>query len=116
MDLKEIVEINKTFSESRGWFFHKSNNNKEFLEKIQYNSIALAGEVGEFANLVKKSVRSNLSNGEFPNDEMLKRMREEITDVFIYLLLTASLLDVNLEKEFLASIKKNEKRFPPQKK
>lgn len=107
MDLKELMRMQTSFSESRGWFFHKAKNRKDFISKLQYDSIALAGEVGEFANIVKKILRS----GEHPSEEMMQRLREELTDVFIYVILTSSLLNFDLEKEYLATLRKNENRF-----
>ena len=107
MDIKEIQTIQTSFSESRGWFYHKANNTDDMISKLQYNAVALAGEVGEFANLVKKVTRQK----ERLNDEMLAHMKEEVTDVFIYVLLASKLLNMDLEAEFLKKQEKNEQRF-----
>ena len=107
MDIKAMQDINAKFSESRGWFYHKANNTDDMISKLGYNAVAISGEVGEFANLVKKVMR----NKEKLNDEMLSHMKEEVTDVFIYVLLASKLLNMDLETEFLKKQEKNEGRF-----
>jgi NTP pyrophosphatase (non-canonical NTP hydrolase) len=107
MDLKSMQKMQTDFSESRGWYFHKAVDQKELIEKMEYMAVALAGEVGEYANLVKKILRQK----ELLNNEMKDRIKEEITDIFIYCLLTSSLLGMDLEKEALKKIEKNKQRF-----
>lgn len=108
MDLKEIQKMQTNFSESRGWFFHKAKDKKELFDKLGYMAVAIAGECGEFANIVKKVLRQH----ERLNDEMKEHMREEVTDIFIYCLLTSSLLEMDIEKEFLKKLERNKERFP----
>jgi len=107
MDIKAMQDINAKFSESRGWFYHKANNTDDMISKLGYNAVAISGEVGEFANLVKKVLR----NKEKLTDEMLSHMKEEVADVFIYTLIVSRLLNMDLEKEFMKKTEKNELRF-----
>jgi dCTP diphosphatase len=109
MELKELIKKQISFSESRDWHFHKAKIKNELFDKLGYMAIALSGETGEFANLVKKVLRQH----ERLDDEMKEKMKEEVADIFIYCLLTSSLLEMDLEKEFLKKLEKNEKRFPP---
>ncbi|MDD5181620.1 MAG: MazG nucleotide pyrophosphohydrolase domain-containing protein [Candidatus Nanoarchaeia archaeon] len=107
MDIKSMQDINAKFSESRGWFYHKASNTDDMISKLGYNAVAISGEVGEFANLVKKVLR----NKERLNDEMLAHMKEKVADVFIYTLIVSQLLNMDLESEFLKKQGKNEGRF-----
>ena len=77
---------------------------KDIIKKIQnfgksdpsYWGCALAGEVGEACNLIKKGVRDNL--------DIKKELAHELADIFIYLELTARFYNINLEKAILEKI------------
>lgn len=84
---------------------------KELMSKVEnfgkndliYWSNALAGEVGELCNLVKKQYR----DGTFLEVEMA----EELADVFIYVVLMArDILKIDLEAEILNKLNKIRKR------
>jgi NTP pyrophosphatase (non-canonical NTP hydrolase) len=107
MDINDMQRMNAEFSESRGWFYHKANSTDDMINKLGYNTVAISGEVGEFANLVKKVLR----NKEKLNDEMLSHMKEEVADIFIYTLIVSRLLKMDLAEEFMKKQKKNEQRF-----
>jgi NTP pyrophosphatase (non-canonical NTP hydrolase) len=62
-------------------------------DPLQYVTIALVGEAGEFANEVKKHMRSG--DGVIDKDRRV-RMILELGDVLWYLAAAASELDVNL--------------------
>jgi NTP pyrophosphatase (non-canonical NTP hydrolase) len=72
-------------------------------DNMLYFATALAGEVGEFCNLVKKEARDGDVNWD--------RFGEELADVFIYLHLTAEQLGIDLPEAILKKVKEvNEKR------
>ena len=85
MDFKEIEKKIKDFS----------NCNDEY--KQLFFSNALAGEVGEYCNLVKKKYRDKAY---YP-----KEIKSELSDIFIYLILNARHFNINLEKAILEKIK-----------
>lgn len=62
-------------------------------EYDMYYSLALAGEVGEFCNLLKKVKRGSRKL----NKCMKKEMRHELADIQIYLVELAEILGVDLE-------------------
>ena len=53
MDLKDIRKIQKEFDTKHNWIWD-SENQDERINALKLGALALAGEVGEFANLVKK--------------------------------------------------------------
>ena len=75
----------------------KIDNFKEILDKIEnyssthpsYWGCALAGEVGEACNLIKKHERDN--------KDIKKELSFELADCFNYLVLIAKFYDINLE-------------------
>jgi len=69
-------------------------------------TVALTGEVGEFANLSKKVAR-----GDFTLDEVRDSLGSELADILIYLLKLADQLGIDLEQQFSNKLKLNEQRF-----
>ena len=41
----------------------------------------------------------------------IRKLREELVDIFIYVLILANLLEMNLEREYFKKRKINERRF-----
>lgn len=85
----EAVRISSIISENMGNAFQSYNH-------LRFLSLALAGEVGELGNLVKKHWRVNGEMSVEEYDKWLAATREEVVDCFIYLLNIARNLDVNL--------------------
>ena len=110
MDLKGTIEFQKKFDEKHGWSWEGSSD-KEILERLKYVTIALSGEVGEFANIVKKALRKDFPGGAMPDDEKMEKLREELTDVFIYTILASRVLKVDLEDAYFKKVKELEERF-----
>ena len=69
--------------DSLAWF-------PEVAHSMPFMALALAGEAGEFANLVKKMWRGS---GRYQDLE--EKLIEEATDIFIYLMNIFALLEVN---------------------
>jgi NTP pyrophosphatase (non-canonical NTP hydrolase) len=69
-------------------------------------TVALTGEVGEFANIAKKVAR-----GDFALDAAKPDMALELADVLIYLFKLSDQLGTNLEEAFRKKLELNEKRF-----
>lgn len=74
---------------------------------LLHNVLALAGEVGELANLAKKYDR-----GDFDYDHLMGLVPGELADILIYVLKLAYQGDIDLERAFLDKIAQNEGRFP----
>jgi len=74
--------------------------------KLPFMALAMAGEVGEVANWIKKVER-----GSHTLEEVREALSEEVVDVFIYLLNIAGLLELDLEEGYYAKRIKNEERF-----
>lgn len=75
---------------------------------LLHQVVAMIGEVGEFANILKKVDRGTLSL----YDPAIKgQLQEELVDVFIYLLNIAGALDLDLLEGYTIKREFNEKRF-----
>jgi NTP pyrophosphatase (non-canonical NTP hydrolase) len=83
-------------------------------EDLLFLTTALAGEVGEFANLVKKYYRTEKKGLSVINDkdkDYLAEMKKEIIDAFCYFLIIANQLDLDIEAEFKENLARNSSRF-----
>lgn len=77
-------------------------------KSIVHHSLAMAGEVGEFCNIVKKVDRGSLS---IHDAKVRYELSMELTDVLIYVLNLAGLLGIDLEKSYHIKRSVNDKRF-----
>ena len=106
--LRELTEMQHTFDSrhsSRGRLWSQGID-KDNLSVLLELTVALAGEVGEFANLAKKLVR-----GDLELDAARPDLGSELADVFIYLVKLGEQLGLDLEAEFRAKLVVNESRF-----
>jgi NTP pyrophosphatase (non-canonical NTP hydrolase) len=88
-------------ADSERWFPGQAHS-------MAFLTLALAGEVGELANIVKKVERGSLD----PHDAAVKRMMDmETTDVLIYLMNIFALLKVDPAKSYEKKRQENEQRF-----
>lgn len=111
MELKDIQKVQKDFDKE---FFKKLweiNDEKVLIQRLQYLTVALAGEVGEYANIVKKISRDFENLKDPISNERKQALIEEMTDCFIYIIIIANLLEVDLEKEYMKKLEKNKQRF-----
>ncbi len=107
MTLKELMEFQEEFDgRHEGKFRWNSKVTDENIELLEFLLVSLTGEVGEIANLVKKIAR-----GDFLLEEKKEDLKEEMADVFVYLLKMAYQMDIDLEDAYLAKMGKNRERF-----
>lgn len=108
MDVADLKKLQKDFDDKYIGPYNK------LPEDLLFLATALAGEVGEFANLVKKYYRREVKKVGVTSDngrDYLADMRKEITDVFVYYLIIANQLDLDIEKNYLENLERNKKRF-----
>jgi len=75
MTLNDIVQ--QCMQDSEDWF-------PDQAKSVPFLALALCGEAGEFANMVKKMVRSGRTDSDLSGEERLA-IRLEAIDIFIYL-------------------------------
>jgi NTP pyrophosphatase (non-canonical NTP hydrolase) len=107
MDLKTIIKIQTDFDREHKIKFDWSKKiDNEHIDILQFLTVALAGETGEFANVVKKIIRGDRSLVDSKG-----QLSSEIADVFIYVLKLSYQLEIDLEQAFMDKLKENEVRF-----
>ncbi len=106
--LDELVSIQRDFDSRRaGDYAWDQEISESDLRPLLHNAVALAGEVGELCNLVKKCDRGDMTLAKFREEAA-----PELADVFIYLLKLSYQLDVPLEPAFMSKLQLNLARFP----
>lgn len=106
--LLELQDIQRSFDLS-----HQSANGPLFIEigdnnvqELEHLAVCLAGEVGEFCNILKKVRRGDTS---LKNAK--PALSEELADIFIYLIKISNQFGIELEKEMMSKVEKNKARF-----
>jgi dCTP diphosphatase len=101
-DLGELREGMRAFVEERDW--GRFHDPKSVL-------LALVGEVGELAELVQWLPAGEVRD--LARDEPLRsRLGEEMSDVLLYLVLLADVLDVDLAAAARAKLAANARKHP----
>jgi NTP pyrophosphatase (non-canonical NTP hydrolase) len=77
-------------------------------QTLAHHLMSLFGEVGELANVYKKIERGSLDP---KNPAVIAKLRMETTDIFVYLLNVAALLNFDLDAMNQTVRAQNEKRF-----
>jgi NTP pyrophosphatase (non-canonical NTP hydrolase) len=107
MTLQQLMELQAKFDaghESKHkWGVSVENASPEVLE---HSVVCLVGELGEFANTLKK-----VNRGDTSYQDARANLEEELTDVFIYLMQIANQMGINLEDSYLRKLEKNRQRF-----
>ncbi len=102
MNLHDIQQKLRNFAEERNWDqFHSPKN----------LSMALAAESAELLEIFQWLTEEQ-SKDIVNSEKEIAQVKEEIADVFIYLVRLAHKLHIDIEKEVLAKIALNEKKYP----
>ena len=98
--LQELKERIKAFSVERDWEqFHTPKN----------LSMALSVEASELLEIFQWQKAEEYKNATEEQREMIK---DEIADIFYYLVRISDKLDINIEEALLKKMKKNREKYP----
>ena len=104
MNIEKIQQRLEKFSKIRDWEqFHNPKN----------LAMALSVEVAELVEIFQLSNNGGLA--EIKDPKKKDRIKEEIADIFIYLIKISNKLDLNIEEIINQKIDKNEKKYPVKK-
>lgn len=112
MDISEIVRRQLEADERRG-FPVKFATDAERVGQLTRDTVGFVGEVGEFANILKKvdlAQRTEKYVGPSLN-EASSSLREELADAMIYIIRLSNVLDADIEADLLAKMEKNNERY-----
>lgn len=112
MDLNEISKQQIKMDELHG-FPVKFPTVREKFQQLTKDLVGLFGEIGEFANIVKK-INIKLERPEeykFELSDADTLLREELVDSLIYIIRIGAILDIDLQKELLKKMQSNAVRY-----
>lgn len=111
MEIKEIIKVQEKFDAEHGWSNKGIEDINLLIELLQDDVIGMVGELGEFANILKKIKREKCEDKDLYFNNSYNNLSEEIVDVFIYLIRIVSTLNIDLEKEYMKKKNVNKERF-----
>lgn len=94
----------EVMADSLAWF-----PTSELHKDLVFNALAMAGEVGEFCNILKKCERGDFAI----TPAVAVELAMEMADVYIYLMQCANILNIDLDKVYAEKREINVKRFDP---
>ena len=101
--MKELLAQIKQFNDERDWEQFHSPKNLVMALMVE------TAEIGEIFQWLSEDASKNLS------EDRLKRVSEELGDVFIYLVNLADKLGIDLNKAAMEKLKKNSEKYPAEK-
>jgi NTP pyrophosphatase (non-canonical NTP hydrolase) len=114
MDMEQLLRLQREFDSKHGWN-PTPDDTQAVFRTIQDDLIGIFGEIGEFANIIKKVA---LEAGHFKNADLATLLRdrqgdlaEELIDAFIYFMRLASHLNIKIEETYINKLNVNEHRF-----
>jgi dCTP diphosphatase len=102
LDVSALEAALKTFTEERNWNQYHSPKNL---------AMALTGEVGELVEIFQWMTEEQ-SHGVASDPRTARPVRDELADVFIYLVELASALGVDLNEAVATKLVSNAKKYP----
>lgn len=101
-EIKELMDIVKEFCEKRDW--DQFHNPKDL-------AIGLSTESNELLDLFRFKSQKQMQEM-MEDEEKRKRIAEELSDIFFFLLRFSQMYDFDMKEELLNKIKLNELKYP----
>lgn len=112
MDLGDLIKQQIERDRHRG-FAIDFEDDRSRVDQMMRDLVGLMGEVGEFANLLKKvGLAQNVQGYSGPSlNHAALELREELADATIYLFRLVTILNGDLEQDVLRKIGINDERY-----
>lgn len=112
MDIKDLFRMQADFDIAHG-FPVTLESKHDTYEQVGRDLVGLLGEIGEFANVVKKVGLHMATPTDYPIDLDIARgqLEEELADTLIYVARLSNLLGIDLEAATVRKIEFNSSRY-----
>ncbi|RKH37995.1 hypothetical protein [Corallococcus sicarius] len=114
MDFSKIIE-SQIIADRRRGFQVDFDSDAERVTQLEMDLVGLVGEIGEFANVLKK-VRLAIAHAGYKGPslgDVAPGLREELADAIIYLIRLSAVLGGNLESDLINKMRVNDARYGP---
>lgn len=102
LDMEKLEKVISKFSNDRNW---------DQFHSIKNLSMALSVETSELVEIFQWMSEAD-SNAIMLNEEKFSDVKDEVADIFVYLLRISSKLNIDLEEVVLKKMKDNEVKYP----
>ncbi len=112
MDIADIIKLQIEADRRRGFAVDFSST-ADRLTQLERDTVGLAGEVGEFANALKK-VRLSMEDERYHQhrlEDAALHLREELADAMIYLIRLSFILGGDLGEDVQSKMRRNDDRY-----
>lgn len=112
MELSALVESQISADRRRG-FQIDFDSDAERVAQLEKDLVGFLGEVGEFANILKK-VRLAITHAGYKGpslEEAAPGLREELADALIYLMRLSVIVGGELETDLVHKMRVNDERY-----
>jgi NTP pyrophosphatase (non-canonical NTP hydrolase) len=112
MELSALVSMQLEADERRG-FSRRIKDERDRQRQLADDLVGLVGEIGEFANLLKKvGLALDVEGYEAPTiADASAQLSEELADAAIYIFRLSAALGCDLEKALLRKMSINDERY-----
>lgn len=114
MEINNLIKIQKEFDTLHNWTPTRGDT-QSILSSINKDIIGILGELGEFANIIKKlNLVADKNSGlgiEKKYSEYKEELSDEVVDTFIYLMRIISHLDIDITEEYFKKLEINRKKY-----
>jgi NTP pyrophosphatase (non-canonical NTP hydrolase) len=104
MQIQKLVERIHLFSEVRDW---------DQFHSVKNLAMALAVESSELLEIYQWTTEKESNN--LGNEVIRQKAKDELADIFIYLLRISTKLNIDLEEAAISKMQKNELKYPIEK-
>jgi NTP pyrophosphatase (non-canonical NTP hydrolase) len=112
MTFSDLISRQVEADRRRG-FTLDADSEAERLTLVERDLVGLMGEVGEFANIVKKA-RLNSLHAKYGGQslaDVTAELRDELADAAIYLMRLSVMIAGDLEEDIVAKMRFNDERY-----
>jgi NTP pyrophosphatase (non-canonical NTP hydrolase) len=112
MNLSDLVRRQVSADRRRGFRVDFEDESDRIMQ-LERDLVGMLGEVGEFANVLKK-VRLAVTHPGYEGpslEQAAPGLREELADTLIYLIRLSFILGGDLENDLIEKMKTNETRY-----
>lgn len=114
MEINNLIQIQREFDTLHKWTPLKGDT-RSILSAINKDIIGILGELGEFANIIKKlNLVADKNSGlsiDKEYSEYKEELSDEVVDTFIYLMRIISHLDIDITEAYFSKLEINRRKY-----
>jgi len=114
MHFNELITMQNKFDKEHGWLSNPENLS-ELIDHLHRDLVGLLGELGEFANILKKITlihdRPDMEKSQKLFEELKGDLSKELIDSLIYFIRITTHLNIDVEKEYVNKLSSNRIKY-----